>query len=292
MSTAPPSLEDFLAAPIQRVAALAPATMIFAPGGTRRRAALAGISPRSEAYARWSREQMIACCALWFDHGVEHLFMNVLRPAQLAEVGYYRERVLGWLEEGLAGSAALAEYVRRGWRVRLLGTENLPELQDAAARLRAATLAPQGPTLWFFVVPTPDTPWQWLQAALRHTAAPTVETAVRLLYGEPVAPATLFLGFGKPLLSPDLLPPLLAGELQCYWTQRPGYDLDARIVRRIIYDYAYLRPTWTPDKSSRYDGVPAQRSIWEQPLVLGLGRRVGAFWYPRQEPDQHPTESL
>ena len=94
MSATIANLEDFLAAPIEQVAAAAPATMIFAPGGTRRRAALAGISPQSEAYAQWSREQMIACCGRWFEHGIRHLFMNILRPAQLAETGRYRERLL------------------------------------------------------------------------------------------------------------------------------------------------------------------------------------------------------
>ncbi|MBK9711833.1 MAG: hypothetical protein IPO81_10980 [Kouleothrix sp.] len=289
MSAATPSLEEFLAAPIEQVAPVAPATLIFAPGGTRRRAMLAGIAPHSEEYARWSREQMIACSALWFQHGVRHLFMNVLRPSQLEEVGYYRRRVLSWLEHGLAGPGPLEDYRRRDWRVRLIGAETLPELHDAAARLREATAQAAGPTLWFLVAPTPDAPWQLLQAALRQAAAPTMAEAIRALYGEPVPPATMFVGFGKPLLAPELLPPLLAGDLQCYWTQRPGYDLDANNLRRILYDYAYVRSTWTADKSSRYDAVPEQRSLWERPLVLGLGRREGAFWYPQQEHDQDRT---
>jgi hypothetical protein len=292
MTDALPTLEAFLSAPAERVAQVAPATMIFAPGGTRRRAALAGISPQSEEYARWSREQMIDCCARWFAHGIQHLFMNVLRPAQLAETGYYRERVLAWLAEGLAGAGPLAEYLARGWRVRLLGAEQLPELRDAADRLQAATPAAPGPTLWFFVVPTPEAPWRWLRSALVQTEHLSSEAIIRRLYGEPVPPATLFVGFGKPMVAPDLLPPLLAGELQCYWTQRPGYDIDQRSIRKIIYDYAYQRTTWVADKSARYEGIAAQRQIWEQPLVLGLGRRVGAFWYPRQEDDQHPTENI
>jgi hypothetical protein len=292
MNNSPPTREAFLAAPVEQVAQVAPATMIFAPGGTRRRAALAGISPQSEAYAGWSRAQMIECCARWFEHGVQHLFMNVLRPAQLAETGYYRERVLGWLAEGLAGTGPLADYARQGWRVRLLGAELLPELRQAAERLSAATAAAQGPTLWFFVVPTADTPWQWLRSALDGTSTPTTSEMIQRLYGEAVPLATLLVGFGKPLLSPDLVPPLLAGELQCYWTQRPGYDIDAHTMREIIYDYAYLRTTWVPDKSARYDDIAAQRSIWEQRRVLGLGRRVGSFWYPQAENEQHPLESV
>jgi len=83
----------------------------------------------------------------------------------------------------------------------------------------------------------------------------------------------------------DLLPPLLAGEVQCYWIQRPGYLYDEQLLRRILYDYAYLRPTWRLDKSSRYDTLEANRSLWQQPLVLGYGKHVGAFWYPELDQD-------
>jgi hypothetical protein len=275
-----PSLEAFLAAPIDQVARVAPATVIFAPGGTRRSAVLAGISPQSDDYARWTRERMIKCSDLFFQLGVRHLFMSVMRPPQLAEVGRYRERILDWLDWGLAGPEALADYARFKWRVRLFGTDELEKLSTTAERLRQATLEQSTPTLWYYIVPSADSPWQWVFSAMRRTQAYTTADLMRALYGEEIPLATLYLAFGKPMFVPDLLPPLLSGNIQCYWTQRPGYELDESVLRRIIYDYAYLRPTWTRDKSSRYSDVEAQRSLWEQSPVLGLGRRVGAFWYP------------
>ena len=57
-------------------------------------------------------------------------------------------------------------------------------------------------------------------------------------------------------------------------------ELAEDLIRQIFYDYAYTRRTWQKDKSSRYGDVLAQRSFWEQPRVLGLGQRVGPFWYP------------
>jgi hypothetical protein len=281
--TAFPSLESFLTAPAEEVAQVAPATVIYAPGGTRRRAALAGIAPHSDAYVHWSREQMLASVGLFFRLGVRHLFMNVLRPPQLAEVGRYRERVLDWLAWGIAGPEALAAYARLGWRVRLLGTACLPELDAAAEQLRVATPAQSAQTLWFFVMPTPEAPWQWLQAACADTRPTTTAEAIRALYGEDLPLATMYFGFGKPLIAPDLLPPLIAGELQCYWTQRPGYEQDERLLRQIVYDYAYLRSTWTQDKEARYTDIRSQRERWEQPLVLGLGQRLGPFWYPKSD---------
>src|SRR5690349_23889732 len=98
-----PPLEYFLDAPAEQIAAVAPATVIFAPGGTRRQAALAGIAPQSDEYAFWSREQMIACAHRFFALGVRHLFMSIMRPRQLAEVGRYRERLLDWIDWGVAG---------------------------------------------------------------------------------------------------------------------------------------------------------------------------------------------
>lgn len=278
-----PTREEFLAAPRSAVAAVAPATLIYAPGGTRRRAALAGLDPQSDAYAEWSRQQMLRSFELFFGLGVQHLWVTVLRPAQLAEVGPYRERLLRWLAEGLAGEPALAAYAERGWRARLVGAGELPELAGAAARLAATGGA--GPTVWYYVTADAAGPWR---AALARLAAPRGpgESEVRALYGEEIPAATMLIGFGKPIIAADLLPPLLAGELQCYWSQRPGFEQDEGTIRRIFYDYAFTRRTWRQDKASRYRGLADDRRRWERSpaLVLGLGERApGEFWYPAEE---------
>jgi len=188
-----------------------------------------------------------------------------------------------------AGPEALADYARLGWRVRLLGADGLGQLGAVAERLRQIMPGTATPTLWYYVVPEAESPWQWVRAALRQTEGNTAADVIRALYGEDVPLATLYLAFGKPMFVPDLLPPLLSGDVQCYLTQRPGYTLGERTLRQIIYDYAYLRPTWTRDKSSRYADVEVNRSLWEQSPVLGLGRRVGAFWYPINEQESART---
>jgi len=161
-----------------------------------------------------------------------------------------------------------------------VGAESMPELQPIAERLRVATLEQSTATVWYHVIPEPGTPWQWhLNAALRAQARTQTE-AIRALYGEGIPLAKLYLGFGKPMFVADLLPPVIASEVQCYWSQRPGYLDDEQVLRRILYDYAYLRPTWRLDKSSRYDTLAASRSLWQQPLVLGYGKHIGPFWYP------------
>lgn len=275
-----PTLEEFLAAPDAQVAAVAPETLIFAVGGTRRAAALAGISPQSDDYARWSRTQMMTCIATFFRLGVRHLFTTAIRPGQLAETGRYRERLLHWVDWGLAGSEALAEYARHKWRVHLLGTESLPELQSAAERVQVMTQDYHEHTLWWYVVPDREAPWQSLLTAVQCMQSPTRADLIRAMYGEDVPLATMYVGFGKPMVAPDILPPILAGEIQCYWPQRPGYTLDEALIRRIFYDYAYLRPTWRADRAGRYDDLDAQRAAWETQAILGVGQKLGDFWYP------------
>lgn len=279
-----PTPDEFLAAPPSVVAAVAPATLIYAPGGTRRRAALAGIEPHSDSYAEWSRRQMLRTCELFFAHGVRHLWVTVLRPAQLAEVGPYRAHLLGWLAEGLAGDTALDSYEERGWRARLVGADDIPELQRTRVRLGAT--AGRGPTIWYYVTAEPAAPWR---NALARLAEQPGQSPVRAVYGEEIPPATMLIGFGKPIIATDLVPPLIAGELQCYWTQTPGFEQDAGTIRRIFYDYAYTRHTWQQDKTERYVGLAEDGERWDRSpaLVLGIGRRVpGGFWYPAEEERQ------
>jgi hypothetical protein len=103
----------------------------------------------------------------------------------------------------------------------------------------------------------------------------------RRYLGAEIAPASLFVSFGKLFVNPEIIPlPLFGEDLHCYFSQRPGYALSEEEIRRIIYDYAYQRKTWTADKSGRYADLDSQRHIWERGQILGLGQRVGGFWYP------------
>ncbi|MFW5941267.1 MAG: hypothetical protein ACOC8X_00560 [Chloroflexota bacterium] len=274
-------LSDFLEAPIEEVRAVAPDTLILAAGGTRRSAALSGIAPESNDYARWSRERMMQCCQLLFDHGVQHILTFAIVESQMAErTAGYREKLEQWVDWGLAGPQALADYERLGWRVRLVGSQEFPALGDAAARLEASTPGGGTPAIWWFVIPDLEAPWRWLIDAARRSNSSSRKEVATALYGEPIPPATLLLSFGKPLVSPALLPPLLYGKTHCYWSQRPSYELDRQQLRAILYDFAFLRRTWREDKRGRAEAALAQRSAWQQGPTIGLGRRLGPFWYP------------
>ena len=276
----PPSLRDFLKAPPEQVARVAPATVIFAPGGTRRAAALAKIDPHSDEYLTWSRSRLIDCLARFFSLGVRNLFVTALQSPQLAEVGRYRERIIDWIDNGLAGEETLVDYARYGWRARLVGIDRLTQLHSTAARLIEATPDRWEHTVWWYASTTLDGYWSDVLMVAHRTQAKTQAELIRALYGEDITPATLLVSFGKPIMSADIIPMALAGDMQAYWTQIPGFDIDEQTLRRILYDYAYTRRTWRADKASRYADLDEQQQIWERGDVIGLGIRLGGFWYP------------
>jgi hypothetical protein len=275
-----PSLEDFLAAPVEQVRRVAPPTLMWVVEGTRRSAALAGIDVSTEDYAHWSISRMNACVELFFHHGVRHVFTPLLTPSQFAEVTpRYRERLIDWVAMLVREPALLAPYQRHGWRLRLLGAESLPELRPIAEEFAAAT--PHGEhTLWCSVVAESGGPWNELLQAVVRTGARTREDAIRALYGEDIPPAQLMIAFGKPMVSPEQLPPLLQGRMDCYFTQRPGYRITEQELRTVLHDHAYLRRTWRADKTGRADEATAFRRAWEEGPMVGLGIRLGPFWYP------------
>lgn len=277
-----PSFEKFLATPAVEIAHLAPQSMIFAAGATRRSAALAGVATTGDTYARWAYNRMIECFELFFELGVGHIITHAIIPSQYNEVTEgYRKKLLDWVDWIVAGPEALEGYQRRGWKARLAGTENLPELELVAARLRENPAPSEAPTMWVTVTPTQSAPWDSVLGAVHQSGAKTQAEAIRALYGEDIPPVTLYILGGKPLIFPAVVPPLLMGQMQCYWTSRPGFILDYKTVREILYDYAYTRKTWQKDKTGRAAKVLEDRARWENAPIQGLGMRVGPFWYPQ-----------
>ncbi|MBV9389013.1 MAG: hypothetical protein JOZ78_21565 [Chroococcidiopsidaceae cyanobacterium CP_BM_ER_R8_30] len=273
------SLEEFLTAPAEEIAQVVPATMLYAAGGTRRAAALQGI-PSGDKYAYWSFSRMLKSSKLIFRFGVRCLIAAVGRPQIFTERGIVRDRFFDWMKWGLAGPESLDYYQSANWRVRLVvAGDPIPELTDIAATLEEATRAATGPNLWFLTTVDYDNLWSWIGKAFANGARTRAE-AVRALFGADIPPAKLLLSFGKPLVALDHLPPLLYEEIQCYWTQRPGYSLTEHELRTILYDYAYLRPTWRQDKTGRAEEALLHRTAWEHGPTIGLGMRLGPFWYP------------
>jgi hypothetical protein len=275
-----PSLEEFLQAPAAQVALVAPRTIMFAAGGTRRAAVLHNIAIDDvERLAAFSIQQFATTAGRMFALGVQHILALTVHGKQLSERGVYRDYIIGGTELTV-GDLGMPYYRELGCRVRFVGHEDVPELARLAARLDAAT-SQNGPhTIWWMASASNESVWRRTLAAAQ--GAHSQAEVIRRYFGADLPPAELFLSYGKPFFSPEIMPlALIGGEVHSYFCQRPGYALSERELREIFYDYAYLRRTWVQDKTRRYDEVPAQRALWERQVVLGLGRRVGSFWYPR-----------
>ena len=279
----PVTQEEFLHASLDVVRKVAPATFIYAASGTRRAAVLAGVSTKGYEFADWTQSQLFRCVDLIFQHGVEHLVMPMLGPSQFKEkTSEYSEYLWEWFKNGLTGTEAIKHYKRLGWRVRIACSEFIPQVTAAGEKLKSETPTDSPHTLWCYVVPNFELPYNWMIEAIQNWKPRTHEDAIRALYGENIPAASLYMSTGKPLMSCLQLPPLLVkGVLQCYWNQRPGYSLDERQLRLMFYDYAYLRKTWKKDKTGRAQQALNHRDMWENGSILGLGTRLGPFWYPQ-----------
>lgn len=271
--------DAFLEAPVAEIAPYAPATVMLAITGTRRAAALAGVPIQGEQYTAWSRAQMIRTLGLLFDHGVRHIVATAIVPANLVEYAAMRDRYLDMAMRGMAGPEAQADYERLQCRTSVLFASEDAGLRAQAEAVQAATAHHAERSLWWFVVTDRDDPWAMLIDAARRAPAAGAADLMRAMYGENIPPATLFLGFGKPIVSPEFMPPLLIGEMQCYWSERPGFSLDEPMLRQIIYDYSAVRP-------SQPLGGALDKRAWSTSHAVGLGRRLGGFWYPAAFPGQ------
>ncbi len=274
-------LDEFLSAPIGKIRPYAPETLVLGAGGTRRRAELMGKASSSAEYAQWTHSEMLACLQLIFRHGVQHIIAPLLLEGGYRETtAGYREELASWVEWGLGSSDAIDAFAEAGWNVRLLGSECWPELAELAARLPELTAHEDGPTVWFTVISQPELHWALALRRVAECSAESRADAVHAVYGQDIPAATLYLGSGKPDIVPSAVPPLLIGSMQCYWRQHLGFELDEETFRRVLYDYAFTRRTWQEDKSGRSQEVLKYGAAWDQPPVIGLGFRLGPFWYP------------
>jgi hypothetical protein len=269
------ALEAFLAAPLEDVIAIAPRTVMIAITGTRRAAVLAGKPFQGDEYVRWARQRVIDFLDLLFRHGIQHIVATVIVPVNLIEHAATRERYLAAAIEGLTGAESRADYARLPCRARLIAPPDLHSLHSVDAELRRSTAGVSSRTVWWHVIVSGDDPWRMVFAAAQRARGSARADLIRALYGEDIPLATMFLGFGKPVIAPHSFPPLLLGDIQCYWSQRPGFSMDERMLRHILYDYAYMR------SHDKWDATPEQqRTAWETDAVLGLGQHLGGFWYP------------
>lgn len=284
-----PTLQDFLDAPIEQVIEVAPKSVVYAPGGTRRSAVYHQIKPWSHEYALWGWLEMLRCAELIFQHGVDNVFIPLYMSGHVREADGDPTALIQMVKRYLTHPDILAAFNSYGRKVRLIDYDDIPSLAEVG-QVFSDTLSPTSPqTLWLTTSISPDSRWNALFAARTVKQVATRADAMLALYGELIPPVSLLLGFGKPNFNPELFPVLLEGEIRGYWSQQVGFGLSAKQLRQVFYDFAYTRETWQKDKTNRAAEAEDDRALWESEFILGLGRRIGPFWYP--DVSNYPLET-
>lgn len=288
-----PSLEAFLAAPAAEVAAVAPATAIFAAAGTRRRAALERIPP--ETYSEWAIQGLGQNAAIFFRLGIRHLIVPLLSPGQIAEGGEYGQKVVSWVIDQALGPTLTTIAKDHGFNTKFLGpaTKSHTGIKQAQQELLERIRAPESPTLWMYVQQYYDEPWSEILNAAQSSNTHSRSELVKMLYGADIPSVRLFVGIGRLQLNTLIIPPLLFdATMHCYWTQRAGFYLTDTMIRRIIYDLTFSRNTNTLLRKERYQHVHQLRHHWDHTSIIGVGQNMSGFWIPDNYPQPDTQEGI
>src|SRR5690606_25069362 len=100
-----------------------PNTVVWAAGGTRRQAVLEDI-PIGREYYLWSFKKQFEIAELFLRTGVKTLFMPVMGPPQIKEVGDYADKLLGALSF-ICNDETFDFYKKMNARVRFYGHKNI-----------------------------------------------------------------------------------------------------------------------------------------------------------------------
>jgi hypothetical protein len=118
------------------------------------------------------------------------------------------------------------------------------------------------------------------QRAVELGRALSHEEAVKAFYGEPVSPADLFIGFDAPTAFD--MPLLDKGGVDLYFTLSPSPYLDRTTVRKILYDWIFVRN----GRGAAYPSLASEalehmREYYRMShrSVIGYGKRRDGIWY-------------
>ncbi|GEM_PF-5296744 len=304
------SEEDFISLPLEKVLDIVekagrPRTVCFTPDGTRRAAIVwYGLDPGSPDFDRkkYSFEHPIFMenLMLIYDHGAENLLVPILnhknleRPREFIEGTVYpgvRELLVGdeWDEFYREYDVRVRCY---GDRQHLLdkGFEKLVEwMEDVENR----TAGHKKRRLFWGICCSNSiehTRLAHLGARFfsRKSRLPTRDELIEMYYGEVVPDVEIFIRPSE-VRDSDLTPPIVTGSrAQFYFPVVSSMvKFDARLYRRILYDYLYNRPgvmgkryysgdSFTPEEKEFLRRFYAM-NMYE---VLGVGMRIGPHWIP------------
>jgi hypothetical protein len=280
-----------------------PRTVVFAAGGTIRWFILNYLDgwPKDmsywQGYLRQGGQRFLNIVQMFFEHGVHTLFTHAIVPGQLEGKGEgYLPLALTSGMERLAGSSEFLQfYEEYGVSVRFFGNYR-QVLEGSQYRgtlalfdgIAERTRTNDRHRLYWGFNSEKDQITPILELAVQHYRdhgrVPSRGEVVELYYGEPVEPVDIYIGFNRPKTA-DLMPPLLEGQADLYFTVGLSWDFSQPQLRSILYDHLYARRGRHRDYGALPASVFSEMQAFyrlNQGGVTGVGRRYesGAIWHP------------
>jgi len=268
---------------------------VFPSNGTRRWYLLEHATDGQgyEHYLEVMTRRQAELYALLFEHGIEIILAPMFGPDLLARGDAYMQMASeGML--GLTKHAALCDlYETYDVRVRFYGDYhqyfvNTPYayLSNTFDELMQQTASHSRHRIFYGVFANDATETvarlsvEYFKA---HGTIPDKSTLVRLYYGEPVPPVSLFIGFGK--FAAFDMPLVATGDEDLYFTVSPSPYLNQPQVRVILHDHLFARREQETDYSEiSSEDWAAMRAFYRANATntLGVGTQQprAGYWYP------------
>ena len=284
-----------------------PKTAVFAAGGTTRWFILNYLESWPvdmsywEGYLRHAGEQFLRIAQMFFDHGVHTLFTHAIVPGQLEGgkgKGYTALALTSGMKTLAGNTEFLQFYEKHGVRVCFFGNyQEILEGSEHASTLdyfdqvAAQTRKNDEHRLFWGFNTDADQVTPILELAVQfyreHGRAPTRDDLIGLYYGqeeEPVAPVDVYISFNKTRTA-GLMPPMLEGQADLYFTVGLSYDFSEWQLRSILYDHLFARRGQHRDyRQLPSEAFPELQRFYRlnRDGVIGLGQRyeAGAVWHP------------
>jgi hypothetical protein len=280
-----------------------PRTVVFAAGGTTRWFILNHLTgwPADmsywQGYLKYGGQRFVEIVRMFFDHGVHTLFTHAIVPGQLEGKGEgYSPLALTSGMERIAGTSEFLDfYEKYEVRVRFFGNYRRvledSRYSDALAQfdqIQEQTRTHDRRRIYWGFNSERDQITPMLELAVQYYRdrgrAPSWEEVVELYYGEPVKPVDVFISFNRSKTA-TLMPPLLEGRADLYFTVGLSFDFSQPQLRSILYDHLYARRGQHRDYSQLSASAFSEMQAFyrlNQGNVIGLGRRYepGDIWHP------------
>ncbi len=295
-----PPLKEFLNLPTEEAAKLVrgdrPKTIVFPFNGTRRWFLLEYgrdfDGDAAQNYVELTAQGYINTYKLIYDHGIDTIVAPVF-GGEIMNRGEEYMREIGANMTFLASYPAFLEFYKEyGIRVQFYGDfrkqlNDTPYafICDSFDEITQKTTHHTKHRIFYGVCAddaTETTAELSINYYKKTGKIPSRRELIEQYYGEYIEKADIFIGFEK--FNVFDYPMLGWGEESLYYTVAPSLYMNNHQLKRILYDYIYLRPVQDPDYFTMpEEDFEAMRTFYKinREVAFGVGEIRDRIWYPK-----------